>query len=87
MLVMRPYLRTNFHCSRNRAIPFFEVNAVWTKLTIANFQGTLLLSFAGTISVCAELISKIMPDTCCVFGFVGDLMINKLIPFPADTLL
>ena len=52
--------------SRMSPIPLVERKAVWMKLSVAIFQGTLLLSFAETISVCAELISKIMPETYIV---------------------
>ena len=52
--------------SRMSPIPLVERKAVWMKLSVAIFQGTLLLSFAETISVCAELISKIMAETYIV---------------------
>jgi hypothetical protein len=71
----------------HRAIPFIKLKAVWTKLPIAIFQGTLLLSFAGAISVCAELASKKCLKHMLRFWFVRDLLINKLIPFLDDTLL
>ena len=73
--------------SRDCIVQFIKLKAIWKKLPIAKFQGAFLLSFTGTISVCAELISKIMPETHVIWRFAGNLLINKLIPFPKDTLL